>query len=89
VSAAGLRLTDRSARLVRRSPRAATEAGRHLDGIAARVAALDPARTLARGYSVTRTAAGTVVRRSADVAVGDHLITSLADGEFASIVESL
>ena len=40
----------------------------------------DPAAALARGWSVTRTADGALVRSVADVAPGDPLVTTVADG---------
>lgn len=48
---------------------------------------LRPERVLARGYSVTRTAEGTLVRAAAAVAAGQVLRTSLAAGWIASRVE--
>jgi len=63
----------------------ATKAEKHaLDLFAARLSAVDPVRTLSRGWSITRTTSGTVVRRSADVSPGDILITTLADGTITS-----
>jgi exodeoxyribonuclease VII large subunit len=54
-----------------------------LDRQAARLQALSPAGTLARGYALVRRApAGPVVRRVADAAPGDHLRVAVADGEF-------
>lgn len=50
------------------------------------VAALDPARALARGWSITRTATGTVVRATIDVGPGDVVVTTLADGHLTSVV---
>ena len=58
----------------------------HLSTIAARVGALDPARTMARGWSITRTEAGTVVRRTSEVRPGSVLLTSVADGTITSTV---
>ncbi len=58
-----------------------------LDSSAAQVRALDPVRVLARGYSVTRTAAGEVVREAAALAPGERVTTQLADGHFSSVVE--
>jgi exodeoxyribonuclease VII large subunit len=48
---------------------------------------LDPARVLVRGFSITRDAAGRVVRRPTDVAVGELVRTELAGGRLASRVE--
>ncbi len=57
---------------------------RHLDALAPRVAALDPVVQLARGWSITRTADGRLVRRAAEVAPGTVLQTQLADGTLTS-----
>ena len=74
-------------RLTARTPRALAEAERALTGVEARVRALDPERALARGWSITSTADGRVVRSPADVAAGDQLITRLAGGEVRSTVD--
>lgn len=50
--------------------------------------ALDPAKILARGWSVTRNADGEVVRSASAVSAGDVLATQVADGEIASEVVS-
>ncbi|ENM5726791.1 exodeoxyribonuclease VII large subunit [Vibrio mimicus] len=50
--------------------------------------AVSPLATLARGYSVTRTAQGELVRQSAQVKPGDTLVTQLMDGEILSTVNS-
>jgi len=76
------------ARLAPRARRAVTVAGRRLDGIEVQVRALDPARTLARGWSITRDARGRVVRAAAAVAPGDRLVTTVADGEVTSTVDA-
>jgi exodeoxyribonuclease VII large subunit len=74
-------------RLVARAPRAVTAAGRTLDGLEAQIRLVDPARTLARGWSITRDARGTVVRSPADVAAGARLVTTVAGGEVRSTVD--
>jgi exodeoxyribonuclease VII large subunit len=72
---------------VRRSAAGAVRhSGSHLDLIEARVRALDPARALARGWSITRSAAGTVVRSVNDIEPGGILLTTVADGTISSIV---
>jgi exodeoxyribonuclease VII large subunit len=48
---------------------------------------LDPATTLARGWSITRDAQGNIVKSINDVAVGDVLTTALANGSISSRVE--
>lgn len=58
-----------------------------LDGSEATLRALDPRRVLERGYTITRTASGRIVRRASDAAVGDELVTELAAGRVASRVE--
>ena len=80
---------DRSALAVAAAPRrrlAMAEA--KLEGVAAQVRALDPARVLARGFSITRDAGGAVVRDGAALVRGDRLTTELAAGRVASVVES-
>ena len=50
-------------------------------------AALDPVRVLARGWSITRDEAGRVVRSIDEVAPGDRLVTTIADGDVRSTVD--
>ena len=50
--------------------------------------ALDPANILARGWSITRSTEGEVVRSVSAVSAGDILATQVADGEIASEVVS-
>jgi len=87
VSAARLHLAgaDRarrasSATLVRAGPAALRRAADRLDRAGALVAAVDPARVVALGYSITRDADGGLVRSAAKVAAGDRLVTQLHDG---------
>ena len=86
VRAAQARTTDNARRLHHRAPRGLVEADRTLTSIEARVRANDPDRTLARGWSITRTATGQVVRSPDEVAVGDELRTLVAGGEVRSTV---
>lgn len=58
-----------------------------LDAIDDRLRALDPRRVLERGYSITRTGDGAVVRAPADVGAGAMLVTETAGGEVRSRVE--
>jgi len=62
-------------------------AAARLDGIEGRVRVLDPVFTLARGWSITRTSSGSVVRTVADAQAGDLLVTTIADGIINSRVE--
>ena len=77
---------ERARRLALRAPRAIAEADRALASIEARLRALDPERTLARGWSITRTADGRVVRSPDEVAPGDALLTQVAAGTVRSTV---
>jgi exodeoxyribonuclease VII large subunit len=71
-----------------RGPRAASVATRHLDAVAAQVRAHDPARALARGWSITRTRDGAVVRSLDAVGPGDELVTTVLDGQVHSTVRT-
>lgn len=48
---------------------------------------LDPVTTMKRGWSITRTASGEIVRSINDVTKDDTIITVLADGSVTSTVE--
>jgi exonuclease VII large subunit len=48
--------------------------------------AYDPDRQLGRGWTLTRTADGRLVRSAAQLTEGDELVTTLADGEATSTV---
>jgi exonuclease VII large subunit len=53
------------------------------------LAAYDVDRQLERGYSLTLTAHGALVRRAGDVASGQEIVTRLADGSVRSTVEGV
>lgn len=97
VTAAAERLlrqeTRRLDRLAARVPTLAAgqleRAGERLAHTERQVHALDPARLVARGWSITRDADGRVVRRATAVARGDHLTTTLAGGRVVSRAESI
>lgn len=81
------RLDDKVKRL-RRSPLATLDRqAERLAGITDNLRALDPARILARGWSITRLADGTLVRSVTDTAVGDTLVTHVAGGTVTSTVD--
>ena len=81
------RLDDLVGRL-RRSPTATLERQvERLAGITDNLRALDPARILARGWSITRLADGTLVRSGTDTATGDTLVTHVAGGTVTSTVD--
>ncbi|MEY2452075.1 MAG: exodeoxyribonuclease large subunit [Acidimicrobiaceae bacterium] len=81
-------VVDRLAlQLGRQAPRAMDRATRTIEGVESRVRALDPARVLARGWSITRDSDGRLVRASSDVSPGTRLVTTLADGTVGSTVD--
>ena len=82
------RLDARATRVTGLARARLREADGRVDLLAARVDAADPTRLLARGWSLTRTTDGRLVRSVADATAGTTLITTLADGEVTSIVES-
>ena len=80
-------------RLERSQARLALAARRHIDAASAavsaahqRVQALDPARVLQRGWSITRHTNGALVRSVHDVRTGDSLSTQITDGVLDSTV---
>ena len=56
----------------------------HIELVDAKVKLLDPVSTMSRGWSITRDKNGNVVRSIADVAKGDIITTSVADGSITS-----
>lgn len=57
-----------------------------LDVLAATTSAADPAVALRRGWSMTRTADGRLLRSIDDAEPGDELVTTVADGSLRSTV---
>lgn len=86
LASAGRELDAASARLVRHPRPALERRRRDLAGLDARVRAADPALALARGWSITYTADGALMRRVGDVAPGAGLVTVVADGRVPSTV---
>ncbi len=64
-------------------------AERNLQLCEATAAGADPERLLRRGWSITRTSAGTVIRDIDAVAPGDRLVTSVRNGSIESEVTAL
>jgi exodeoxyribonuclease VII large subunit len=87
--AAGERVERASDRLAPTATRRLDTAAERLDLLAARVRAEDPVRLTERGWSITRTERGRVVRSASDVAPGDELLTTLADGVVRSTVDTV
>jgi exodeoxyribonuclease VII large subunit len=84
-------LTATSMQLVARlrsATRAALErAASNCERLGASLSHLDPAAVLERGYSVVRDVSGRIVRRSADLAPGDLLDITFAEGGAGARVE--
>ena len=76
-------------RLAQAAHRRLVRAGGEIAALDDRRRLLDPARLLARGWSLTTTADGRVVRSVAAVAAGETVHTRLADGRFASRVTAV
>ena len=58
-----------------------------LERLQASLAGLDPTAVLGRGYSITRNAAGEVLRDAAQAREGERVFTTLARGSLASKVK--
>ena len=80
---------DAASAALRRVPGRLHPEVRHLDAVAARLRLLDPVTTMARGWSITRTADGHTVRDATGLAPGTELVTLLARGEVRSRVEQV
>lgn len=80
------RLRDAPQRLSSLLARRMEIAASRLAMLRAGLGSLDPTAVLARGYSITRLADGTVVTRSSAVREGDRLTTTLAKGSIESEV---
>lgn len=84
---AGADLDDIARRLASGARRRVERAADRLDVLAARTDALDPARALARGWSIARGPDGHVVRSVDEVAPGDTLSVRVADGTLQTTVD--
>ncbi|MBQ7713290.1 MAG: exodeoxyribonuclease VII large subunit [Oscillospiraceae bacterium] len=51
--------------------------------------ALSPLKVLGRGYAVARAADGRVLKRAADISIGDRLDLTLAEGTLGCVVETI
>lgn len=60
-----------------------------LSDFAARVRLLDPVNTMARGWSITRTESGAVVRDVEKLKSGDKLVTTFATGSASSTINEI
>jgi len=79
---------SRAAERLRFRPESILVGARHrVEMMSQQVRLLDPATSLARGWSVTRTADGKLVRNTADAPAGTRLVTTVSDGAITSTVE--
>jgi len=81
-------LADHHARLNRCLERLLASSASRLNALHARLHSLSPLAVLDRGYALVLAADGSLVRSTAQIAIGDQLTTRLADGSFRSRVES-
>jgi exodeoxyribonuclease VII large subunit len=84
--AALARQAQEIARIARHSLQGEEQRLAHLHSV---LAAFDPKRLLARGWSLTRTADGRVLRSVTEVAPADEIVTVFADGNVTSSVEQV
>ena len=88
VTSASSDLDQRVRQLVATSPRLLSVATERIEARSARVRALDPERTLARGWSITTTANGRLIKNAADLTPGDRITTTVLRGRINSTVGS-
>ncbi|MBK8165817.1 MAG: exodeoxyribonuclease VII large subunit [bacterium] len=86
LAAAGLATAGRTARLEREACRPLGAAARRLDALATQARLLDPARLLARGYTITTAPDGRALTTAAQAVAAGTLLTRFADGAVASRV---
>jgi exodeoxyribonuclease VII large subunit len=86
VAAAQRRIDDVAARIRQRPAQVLAAEQRHLDGLAARVSVLDPVTMMRRGWTITRSADGTILRSPDIVHDGDVITTQFATGRLTSTV---
>ncbi len=80
------RLRQREIQILGRAKTLLTMSTTRIDSLEQHVRLLDPALVLARGWSITRTASGEVVRSVADAPAGTEIVTVLTDGTITSTV---
>jgi exodeoxyribonuclease VII large subunit len=81
------RLDDTARRVHRAARLRLSLASERLAAVAAQLDSLSPLNVLSRGYSLTRTADGRLVRDPAQVQPGEVIQTRVAAGEIVSRVE--
>ena len=80
------RLDELTGRLDRALARQVDRRRHRVVGVAGRLDSLSPLAVLGRGYSLTRTGAGQIVRSASQVAVGDEVDVMLHEGRLAARV---
>lgn len=80
------KLDDTAIRLARAARLRLIQATQKLAEVSARLETLSPLQVLARGYSLTHTTDGRLVRDAGPLRPGDLLITRVADGTIRSLV---
>jgi exodeoxyribonuclease VII large subunit len=83
------RLDESTTRLERAARQRVLRARQATEAAAAQLESLSPLNVLARGYSLTRTEAGQVLRDAAALRPGDRLVTQLWRGRVVSRVEQV
>ena len=83
------RLDETDERIRRAGSRLVTKHRDRIASIAAHLESLSPLRVLGRGYSLTRTTDGRVIRNQNEVTVGQVIVTKVGVGEFESRIESI
>ncbi len=86
IAPAGERVVRLRRELARAAAHRTQRARVALDGLDRQLRSLGPQAVLERGYSLTRTGDGTLVRHAAQVAPGTMVRTQVASGDFESIV---
>ena len=81
------RLDDWDARLQRAGANRVDKGKLQLAALSSRLESLSPLGVLSRGYSLTQSAAGQVIRNTVQVSPGELITTRLADGTITSRVE--
>ena len=82
-------LDDWAERLVRAGRQQLTRGRERVEAVAARLESLSPLGVLARGYSLTHTPNGELVRDAGQLRLGDRLRTRLGRGEVVSQIEEI
>ena len=88
VARAGDKTNDVAEEVGRQARRHLVTAALNVDNLDERRRLLDPARALARGWSITTDTDGRLVRSATDVSLGASMVTRVADGLITSTVES-